>query len=79
MDDDLPGGPFGGMPLFGELARMFSAQGPIHWDAARLFAALTATGGTPMPGKTPAPQTRKAAIGVAPAGNGPRSAGSAGP
>jgi putative hydrolase len=39
------GFPFGGMPLFGDLAKMFAAQGPLHWDAARQFAALTATGG----------------------------------
>jgi putative hydrolase len=49
--DDLP---FGGMPMFGDLARAFAAQGPLHWDAARQFAVLTATGGTPEPNVDPA-------------------------
>jgi putative hydrolase len=46
MDEpDRRDDPFGGLPLFGDLAKMFAAQGPLHWDAARQFAALTATGG----------------------------------
>ena len=40
--DDVP---FFGLPIFGDLAKAFSAQGPLHWDAARQFAALTATEG----------------------------------
>lgn len=40
--DDVP---FFGLPIFGDMAKAFSAQGPLHWDAARQFAALTATEG----------------------------------
>jgi putative hydrolase len=40
--DDMP---FFGLPIFGDMAKAFSAQGPLHWDAARQFAALTATEG----------------------------------
>jgi len=47
MSEDEPSGmPFFGMPIFGDLAKVFGSQGPLHWDAARQFAALTATGGT---------------------------------
>jgi len=53
----LPGGPgggdpfgddnpFKGMPLFGDLAKMFSQQGPINWDAARQLAQSIAVGET---------------------------------
>ena len=38
-------GPFAGLPMFGDLAKMFASQGPINWDAARQFAMLAATGG----------------------------------
>jgi putative hydrolase len=41
------GDPFSGMPFFGDLARAMAGQGPINWDAARQFAQLGATGGTP--------------------------------
>jgi len=46
-----PPNPFGGMPLFGDLARMLSAQfgttGPANtWDTARHFGVNVATGGT---------------------------------
>jgi putative hydrolase len=30
--------PFKGMPLFGDLARLFQQQGPVNWDAARQLA-----------------------------------------
>ncbi len=39
--------PFGGLPMFGDLARALSGQGPLNWDAARQFAQLAATEGTP--------------------------------
>jgi len=48
--DDVP---FFGMPIFGDLAKAFSAQGPLHWDAARQFAALTATEGQSEPNVDP--------------------------
>lgn len=41
-DDDNP---FGGLPFFGDLGKMFQASGPINWDAARQFAQSLATGG----------------------------------
>lgn len=58
MDDDGSGGvPFFGMPMFGDLAKMFSAQGPLHWDAARQFASLMATGGESEPNVDPISRT----------------------
>lgn len=39
--------PFGGMPFFGDLAKMIGRQGPISWDAARQISHSIATeGGT---------------------------------
>jgi len=37
--------PFSGLPLFGDLAKALSGQGPLNWDAARQFAVLGASGG----------------------------------
>lgn len=37
--------PFAGLPLFGDLSRALSGQGPLNWDAARQFALLAANGG----------------------------------
>lgn len=55
--EDLPDGPgdnpFAGLPLFGDLARALSGQGPLNWDAARQFAALAATGGESEPNPDP--------------------------
>ena len=49
-DDELrPGSgergdsPLSGMPLFGDLAKLFAQQGPIGWDAARQLALSIAT------------------------------------
>lgn len=39
--------PFAQLPLFGDLAKALSGQGPLNWDAAKQFAALSSTGGTP--------------------------------
>ncbi len=50
MSDSGSPGPFGdenpfkGMPLFGDLARMFQQQGPVNWDAARQLALSIALG-----------------------------------
>jgi len=47
-DDDDPGesiDPFAGLPLFGDLSRALSGQGPLNWDAAKQFAMLAANGG----------------------------------
>ena len=44
-----PGGnPFEGFPLFGDLARMFAAQGPVNWDVARQMSMWIATEGKPQ-------------------------------
>ena len=53
--DDLnpfDGDPFANMPLFGDLSRALSGQGPLNWDAARQFALLAASGGGLAPGAT---------------------------
>ncbi len=42
--------PFAGLPMFGDLAKALSGQGPLNWDAARQFALLSATGGGMLPG-----------------------------
>ena len=41
------GNPFEGLPMFGDLARMFSRQGPVNWDVARQTAMWLATDGQP--------------------------------
>jgi putative hydrolase len=45
--------PFQGLPIFGDLAKMFQQQGPMSWDAARQFALSIATGGTAEPNVDP--------------------------
>lgn len=54
--DDSPFGsndPFRGLPIFGDLARLFQQQGPIAWDAARQLAISIATNGEPEPNVDP--------------------------
>lgn len=43
--DPFETNPFQGLPLFGDLSRALSGQGPLNWDAARQFAVLAASGG----------------------------------
>jgi hypothetical protein len=45
--------PFQGMPIFGDLAKMFQNQGPMSWDAARQFALGIATNGETEPNVDP--------------------------
>ncbi len=45
--------PFQGMPIFGDLAKMFQNQGAMSWDAARQFALSIATGGEAEPNVDP--------------------------
>ncbi len=45
--------PFGGVPFFGDLAKMIGRQGPIAWDAARQIAHTIATEGEPEPNVDP--------------------------
>jgi putative hydrolase len=47
------GNPFEGMPIFGDLARLFSQQGPVGWDAARQLAYTVATDGGQEPNVDP--------------------------
>jgi len=49
-DDD----PFSAIPMFAEIARAMSSQGPLNWDAARQFALLTAARGESEPNVDPA-------------------------
>jgi len=53
--DPMPSGddPFSGLPFFGDIAKAMSGQGPLHWDAARQFASLSATGGESEPNVDP--------------------------
>ncbi len=45
--EERPDDPFSMLPMFGDLAKALQGQGPLNWDAARQFAQLGATGGTP--------------------------------
>ncbi|HEX9970000.1 MAG TPA: zinc-dependent metalloprotease [Acidimicrobiales bacterium] len=40
------GNPFEGLPIFGDLAKLFVSQGPVHWEIARQMAQFIAIGGT---------------------------------
>lgn len=49
MEDDASSAefgdnPFANLPMFGDLAKALAGQGPLNWDAARQFAAMSATG-----------------------------------
>ncbi|MEX1106565.1 MAG: zinc-dependent metalloprotease [Ilumatobacteraceae bacterium] len=46
--------PFAQLPLFGDLAKALAGQGPLNWDAAKQFAALSSTGGAPEGNVDPA-------------------------
>ncbi len=57
MGDHTPdqpgdGNPFANLPLFGEMAKALSGQGPLNWEAARQFAAMAA-GANPGGGSEP--------------------------
>ncbi|MDQ6798235.1 MAG: zinc-dependent metalloprotease [Actinomycetota bacterium] len=41
------GNPFEGLPMFGDLARMFGKQGPVNWDVGRQTAMWLASDGQP--------------------------------
>jgi len=45
--------PFEGLPMFGDLARMFQSQGPVNWDVARQTATWVATEGRSEPNVDP--------------------------
>lgn len=50
---DFGDNPFANLPMFGELARALAGQGPLNWDAARQFAALSVGGGAGEPNVDP--------------------------
>jgi putative hydrolase len=50
--------PFQGMPIFGDLARLFAQQGPVGWDAARQLALSVATDGGQEPNVDPMERIR---------------------
>lgn len=43
-DRNPDGDPFANIPMFSEIARALAGQGPLNWDAARQFAALSSGG-----------------------------------
>ena len=45
--------PFGGLPFFGDLGKLFNQGGPIAWDVARQFAYQIATEGEAEPNVDP--------------------------
>ena len=51
--ENMFGNMFGNMPMFGDMMKMFSTQGPIQWDTARQVALVTATDGQTEPNVDP--------------------------
>jgi putative hydrolase len=45
--------PFNGIPIFGDIARLFSASGPINWEIARQVAISIASGAAVEPNVDP--------------------------
>ena len=52
------GNPFEGLPMFGDLARLFSRQGPVNWDVGRQTAVWLATDGQAEPNVDPLERIR---------------------
>ncbi|HEC11113.1 MAG TPA: zinc-dependent metalloprotease [Acidimicrobiales bacterium] len=50
--------PFGGLPFFGDLSKLFGSSGPVNWDAARQIAVGLATGGESESNVDPADRVR---------------------
>ena len=51
--DDFGNNPFANMGMFGDLAKAMAGQGPLNWDAARQFAALSSNSGSGEPNVDP--------------------------
>ena len=49
---DFGDNPFANLPMFAEMAKALSGQGPLNWDAARQFATMAA-GGSPFGSSEP--------------------------
>jgi putative hydrolase len=52
-DSNPPDGPFGGLPFFGDLSKMFAGAGAGPWETARQLAAQIATNGESEPNVDP--------------------------
>ena len=52
------GNPFEGLPMFGDLARLFARQGPVNWDVARQTSTWLATDGQAEPNVDPLERIR---------------------
>ncbi|HUS60765.1 MAG TPA: zinc-dependent metalloprotease [Acidimicrobiales bacterium] len=52
------GGPFEGLPMFADLARLFANQGSINWEVARQIAVWLATEGASEPNVEPLERIR---------------------
>ncbi|MDP8936877.1 MAG: zinc-dependent metalloprotease [Actinomycetota bacterium] len=52
------GNPFEGLPMFADLARLFSGKGPVNWDVGRQIAVMVATDGRPEPNVDPLERIR---------------------
>lgn len=50
--------PFGNLPLFGDIARLLSSQGPVNWDVATQLATWVATEGEHEPNVEPVERIR---------------------
>lgn len=54
----LGGNPFEGLPIFGDLAKLFISSGPVHWEIARQMAQYIAVSGEPEPNVEPLQRIR---------------------
>src|SRR3954447_21715065 len=52
------GDPFEGMPIFRDLAKMFTASGPVNWEIAKQVAMWVATEGVAEPNVEPVRRIR---------------------
>lgn len=52
------GNPFEGLPIFGDLAKLFISSGPVHWEIARQMAHFLAVGSDPEPNVEPLQRIR---------------------
>ena len=60
-DSNVPD-PFASLPMFAEMAKALSGQGPLNWEAARQFAVMAANGGASEPNVEPMARMRLAEL-----------------
>jgi putative hydrolase len=58
--DEFANNPFANMGMFGDMAKALAGQGPLNWDAARQFAALSSNTGAGEPNVDPVVRIRLA-------------------